>query len=94
MCLIEFTLESEECPLVVTCLMDLVDIISSPEFKKLYYKYRQQAPWIPYAVLTLLHSIIISFIEVSSHYLHVSNLTDNNTMPEYAVFEEIISTYQ
>jgi len=41
----------------------------------------------------LIHSVIISFAEVSSHYLHVSNLTDSNTMPEYSVFEEIVSSY-
>ena len=41
-CLTEFTLESEEYPLIITYLMDLADFIPSPEFKTWYYKYCQQ----------------------------------------------------
>ena len=43
-CLAQFILESTECPLVISCLMEIADIVSSPEFKTWYYKYCQKAP--------------------------------------------------
>ena len=91
-CLVEFTLESKEYPLIVTYLIGLANIIFSSEFKMQYYKYHLQALQILYTVLTFIYSIII-IAEVSSHYLYISNLTDSNTMLEYSIFKNIIGTY-
>ena len=35
----------------------------------------------------------MSFAEVSSHYLHISNLADNETLPEYSVHEDVIRNF-
>ena len=68
--------------------MDIADILSSPDFKTWYYKYRQQVPWIPCTIIILIHLTIVSFAEVSSYYLYASILADTNAMPNKSVYEE------
>ena len=43
-CLTEFTLEQDDCSIVITRLVDITDILSSSTFKTWYYKYCQQVP--------------------------------------------------
>ena len=42
--LAEFTLEFYDCPIVITYLIEITNILSSNDFKIWYYKYFQQAP--------------------------------------------------
>ena len=93
-CIAEFKLNSPAPPLIVTQLIEFADIISSSEYKQWYYKHRQGAPWIPHTLLTLLHSIIVGFAEVSSHYQHVNTLADLNEMPSFSVYEGLVDSFK
>ena len=89
MCIAEFELTTPDPPLVIQQLIEFADVISNQEFKQWYYKNRQNAPWIPYALLTIIHSIIVGFAEVANHYEHANTLADSDIMPPCSAHAEL-----
>jgi len=64
----EYSSDPDDSPLIVTWLLQLAHIFSSPEFKKFHSKYSPTHPWIPHAMVTQVHILFAMVAKVASNF--------------------------